>query len=83
MRISLRFLSCRYDTSGSSGKILRVSGSVDKMLKLLIMVCLVRVLNGLYVSTSVILSFVSMFAFKNTVGATHPSSHANLTLTIL
>ena len=33
-RISPRFRSRRYDTSGDSGKILRASGSEDKMLKL-------------------------------------------------
>ena len=51
-RISLRFRSRRYDTSGGSGKILRVSGSEDKMLKLSSKIRLVPTLKGLYVNTN-------------------------------
>ena len=47
-RISLRFRSHRYDTSGGSGKILHASGSEDKMLKLSSKIHLVPMLNGLH-----------------------------------
>jgi len=50
-RISPRFRSRRYDTSGGSGKILRASGSEDKMLKLSSKIRLVPTLNGLYFNT--------------------------------
>jgi len=50
-RISPRFRSRRYDTSGGSGKILRASGSEDKMLKLSSKIRLVPMLKGLYVNT--------------------------------
>ena len=46
-RISPRFPSGRYDTSGGSGKTLRASGSEDKMLKLSSKIRLVPTLNGL------------------------------------
>ena len=60
--MSLRFLSHRYnDTSGSSGKIMRVSGLGVKMLKLSLMIRLVRMLNELYVSKSGTLSSVARF----------------------
>ena len=45
-RISLRFLSRRYETRGGSGKIPHVSGSVDKMLKLSNKIFLIPVLKG-------------------------------------
>ena len=52
-RISPKFRSRRYDTSGGSGKIiLRASGSEDKMLKLSSMILLLPALNGLYVNTN-------------------------------
>ena len=57
--MSLRFLSHRNDISGSSGKILRVSGSGVKMPKLSLMIRLARMLNGMCVSTSGTLSFVA------------------------
>ena len=45
-RISLRFLSRRYDRSGVVGKIACVSRSEERMLKLWIMIRLVPMLNG-------------------------------------
>ena len=51
-RISLRFRSHRYDTSGGLGKILHASGSEDKILKLSSKIRLVLTLNGLYINTN-------------------------------
>ena len=51
-RISPRFRSRRCNTGGSSGKILRASGSEDKTLKLSRMICLVPALNRLYDNTN-------------------------------